>query len=141
MSAQEIILFESSDGAVTLPVEVDSKTVWLNAEHMFSLFDREISVIRRHVRNVFNEKELVEGNNVRFLHVAGSLKPVAFYSLCVIISVGYRAKSQRGVEFRRWATHALRRSPRKPIARPPSTIDHRGTCCRNNHDCREPSSK
>lgn len=109
MSATEIILFESSDGVVTLPVEVDRETVWLSAEHMSSLFGREVSVIRRHIRNVFNEKELVEGSNVHFLHVPNSNRPVAFYSLDVIISVGYRVKSQRGVEFRRWATNVLRR--------------------------------
>lgn len=111
MAATEMVLFESSDGVVTLPVEVDAthEEVWLSADQMSTLFDRDVSVIRRHIRNVFNEKELVEGTNVHFLHVAGADRPVAFYSLDVIISVGYRVKSHRGVEFRKWATNVLRR--------------------------------
>ena len=110
MAATEMVLFESSDGAVTLPVEVDvaQGEVWLSADQMATLFDRSVSVIRRHIRNIFNEKELVEGTNVRFLRVAGADRPVAFYSLDTIISVGYRVKSRRGVEFRRWATSILR---------------------------------
>lgn len=110
MAATEMVLFESSDGVVTLPVEVDvvQGEVWLSAEQMATLFDRSVSVIRRHTRNIFSEKELVEGTNVRFLRVAGADRPVAFYSLDTIISVGYRVKSRRGVEFRRWATSILR---------------------------------
>ncbi len=90
MCAAEVVLFESADGAVTLPVEVERETVWLSAEQMSALFDRDTSVIRRHVNNVFSDKELVRGTNVQFLHVASADKPVAFYSLDVIISVGYR---------------------------------------------------
>ena len=110
MAATEMVLFESSDGVVTLPVEVDvvQGEVWLSAEQMATLFDRSVSVIRRHTRNIFSEKELVEGTNVRVLRVAGADRPVAFYSLDAIISVGYRVKSRRGVEFRRWATGILR---------------------------------
>lgn len=62
MAATEMVLFESSDGVVTLPVEVDAtnEEVWLSADRMSTLFDRDVSVIRRHIRNIFNEKELVE---------------------------------------------------------------------------------
>ena len=109
MNAAEIVLFESTDGAVTLPVEVERETVWLNAEQMAELFNREVTVIRRHINNIFREKELVKGSNMHFLHLTNSNKPIAFYSLDVIISVGYRVKSRRGVEFRRWATDVLRR--------------------------------
>lgn len=110
MAVTEMVLFESSDGVVTLPVEVDvaHEEVWLSADQMATLFDRNVSVIRRHIRNIFNEKELVEGTNVHFLRVAGADRPVAFYSLDTIISVGYRVKSRRGVEFRKWATGILR---------------------------------
>ena len=110
MAVTEMVLFESSDGVVTLPVEVDvaHEEVWLSADQMATLFDRNVSVIRRHIRNIFNEKELVEGTNAHFLRVAGADRPVAFYSLDTIISVGYRVKSRRGVEFRKWATGILR---------------------------------
>ena len=109
MSATEIILFESSDGVVTLPVEVDSETVWLNQAQMAELFGRSVAAVSRHIRNAFDEGEVGRDCNLHFLQIANSDKPVAFYSLDVIISVGYRVKSQRGVEFRRWATDVLRR--------------------------------
>ena len=76
---------------------------------MAELFERSIAVISRHINNVFAENELVKEGNLHFMQIASSARPVAFYSLDVIISVGYRVKSQRGVEFRRWATDVLRR--------------------------------
>ena len=84
------------------------ETVWLNTNQMATLFGREESNIRRHVINVFKEKELEKENNVHYLHVNGVKKPVPFYTLDVIISVGYRVKSQRGTDFRRWATKVLK---------------------------------
>ena len=82
--------------------------MWLNTSQMGTLFEREESNIRRHVLNVFKEGELKKENNVHFLHVNGVKKPVPFYSLDVIISVGYRVKSKRGVEFRKWANGVLK---------------------------------
>ena len=104
----EIVLFETMDKKITLPVEVKDETVWLSVSQMAQLFDREESNIRRHVLNVFKENEVDENNNVHFLHVNNVKKPVPFYSLDVIISVGYRVKSNRGVEFRRWANSVLK---------------------------------
>ena len=75
---------------------------------MIELFGRDQSVISRHIRNVFKEHEVDEKSNMHFLHIANSDKPVAYYSLDVIISVGYRVKSKRGVEFRRWANSVLK---------------------------------
>ena len=91
-----------------LPVTVEDETVWLNQNKMIELFGRDQSVISRHIRNVFKEHEVDEKSNMHFLHIANSNKPVAFYSLDVIISVGYRVKSKRGVEFRRWANSVLK---------------------------------
>ncbi|OUP08410.1 virulence protein RhuM/Fic/DOC family protein [Collinsella sp. An2] len=107
----EIVLFTSNDGEITLPVTVDAQadTVWLTQAQMSELFDRSVGVISRHVKNVFEEKELVKESNLHYLQIANSDRPVAYYSLDVVISVGYRVKSQRGVEFRRWATGVLRR--------------------------------
>lgn len=104
----EIVLFETKDKSVSLPAEVRNETVWLSVSQMAQLFDREESNIRRHVLNVFKENEVDENNNVHFLHVNNVKKPVPFYSLDVIISVGYRVKSNRGVEFRRWANSVLK---------------------------------
>ena len=107
MSAQEIVLFESSDGAVTLPVEVDHDTVWLSQAQMAELFGRNVTVISRHIRNVFEEAEVERESNLHYLQIASSDRPVAFYSLDVIISVGYRVKSQRGVGQRTYFGNTL----------------------------------
>ena len=104
----EIVLFETKDKSVSLPVEVKNETVWLSVSQMAVLFDREESNIRRHISNVFEEQEVEEEINVQKMHVNNIKKPVPFYSLDVIISVGYRVKSNRGVEFRRWANSVLR---------------------------------
>ena len=105
---KEIVLFETEDKKITFPVEVKDETVWLSVSQMAQLFDREESNIRRHVLNVFKENEVDENNNVHFLHVNNVKKPVPFYSLDVIISVGYLVKSHRCVEFRRWANSILK---------------------------------
>ena len=104
----QIVLFESSDKIVTLDVTIDKETVWLTQLQMAILFDVERSVISKHISNVFREKEADEKSNVHFLHIANSDKPVKQYSLDIIISVGYRVKSRRGVEFRKWANSVLK---------------------------------
>ncbi|MDO4679323.1 MAG: virulence protein RhuM/Fic/DOC family protein [Eubacteriales bacterium] len=108
MNKNEIVIFETEDKMITIPVAVDNETVWLNQNQMIELFGRDQSVISRHIRNVFKEQEVDEKSNMHFLHIANSDKPVAYYSLDVIISVGYRVKSKRGVEFRRWANSVLK---------------------------------
>ena len=108
MKKNEIVIFEADDKSIVLPVAVENETVWLNQSQMMDLFERDQSVISRHIRNVFKEQEVEEESNMHFLHIANSDKPVAYYSLDVIISVGYRVKSKRGVEFRRWANSVLK---------------------------------
>jgi len=104
----EVLLYESGDGSVQVNVRLDRESVWLTQEQMSALFHRERSVITKHIRNVFAEGELDENSNVQNLHIAGSDKPVKFYNLDVIISVGYRVKSLQGTRFRQWATRVLR---------------------------------
>lgn len=108
MKKNEIVIFETEDKKVSLPVAVENETVWLNQNQMIELFGRDQSVISRHIKKVFEEGEVDEKSNMHFLHIANSDKPVAYYSLDVIISVGYRVKSQRGVEFRKWANSVLK---------------------------------
>lgn len=108
MNKNEIILFETSDHTVKLNVNTDGDTVWLNRTQLADLFDRDISVIGRHINAVFKEKELEKESNVQNMHIPNSDKLVEFYSLDVVISVGYRVKSQRGVEFRKWANTVLK---------------------------------
>jgi hypothetical protein len=105
---QQVTIYTTQDGQAQLTVAMDRDTVWLNQEQMSALFERERSVITKHIRNVFTDAELEEKSNVQNLHIAGSDKPVKFYNLDVIISVGYRVKSQRGVQFRQWATRTLK---------------------------------
>ncbi|WP_165170034.1 virulence protein RhuM/Fic/DOC family protein [Adlercreutzia sp. ZJ242] len=108
----QIVLFESSDGEVSLDVQADSETVWLNQDQMALLFDTSKQNISLHVNNCFKEGELERDSVVKkSLTTArdGKRYQVGYYNLDVIISVGYRVKSQRGVEFRRWATDVLRR--------------------------------
>ena len=104
----QIIIYQTSDNQTQIDVRLENETVWLTTQQMAMLFNREESNIRRHVINVFKEGELKKENNVHFLHVNGVKKPVPFYNLDVIISVGYRVKSQRGVQFRQWANRVLK---------------------------------
>ena len=104
----QIIIYQTDDDQTQIDVRLENETVWLTTHQMAMLFDREESNIRRHVINVFKEGELEKENNVHFLHVNGVKKPVPFYNLDVIISVGYRVKSQRGVQFRQWANRILK---------------------------------
>ena len=83
-----------------LEVRLENETVWLTQQQMSELFERDRTVITRHINNTFKENELNEKSNVQFLHIANSDKPIKLYSLDVIISVGYRVKSQRGTQFR-----------------------------------------
>ncbi len=105
--SNQLILFNSSDGKISVPVKIENDTVWLTQNEMMQLFERDQSVISRHINNAFKE-ELDKESNMHFLHIPNSDRPVAFYNLDVIISVGYRVKSQRGVEFRRWANSVLK---------------------------------
>lgn len=104
----QIILYQTPDGQAKIQVKLEKETVWLNQDQMVQLFQRGQSVISKHIANVFREKELEKESNMQFLHIAFSDKPVAFYNLDVIISVGYRVKSLRGTQFRIWATKTLK---------------------------------
>ncbi|CDE38008.1 phosphoribosylaminoimidazolesuccinocarboxamide synthase [Mycoplasma sp. CAG:472] len=102
----EIILFENQD--VKLEVNMKDDTVWLTQDQMAKLFGKDRTVITRHINNIFKDGELEEKSNVQKMHIANSDKPVSLYSLDVIISIGYRVKSQNGVIFRKWANKVLK---------------------------------
>ncbi len=101
----EIVIFKNQK--VKLEVNLKDETVWLTQAQMATLFDRDIGVISRHLKNIFKE-ELKEESNLQKMQIADSDKPVNFYSLDVIISVGYRVKSKNGVVFRKWASNVLK---------------------------------
>ncbi|EAQ98734.1 virulence RhuM family protein [Congregibacter litoralis] len=105
---QDVQIFQAPDGQIRLDVKFQQDTVWLTQAQMTVLFERDQSVISRHINNVFKDGELSAESNMQKMHIAHSDKTTACYSLDVIISVGYRVKSQRGVQFRQWATGVLR---------------------------------
>lgn len=108
MKKNEIVIFEAKDGNVKLDVNMDNDTVWLTANQMALLFDKDEKTIRKHINNVFTDGEVDKINNTQKMRVVGVKQKVPFYTLDVIISVGYRVKSQRGVEFRKWANSVLK---------------------------------
>ena len=103
----EIVLYQPDD-KISIEVNLGNDTVWLTQQQMSELFQKDRTVITRHINNIFIEGELEEKSNVQNLHFPFSDKPVKVYNLDVIISVGYRVKSQRGTQFRRWATSVLK---------------------------------
>lgn len=103
----EIVLYQPDD-KISIEVKLGNDTVWLTQQQMSELFQKDRTVITRHINNIFIEGELEEKSNVQNLHFPFSDKPTKVYNLDVIISVGYRVKSQRGIQFRRWATSVLK---------------------------------
>jgi len=103
----EILFYTAEDGKTKIQVRLDEDTVWLTQEQMAELFQRERTVITKHIANAFSEGELAEESNVQKMHIANSDKRIKYYNLNVIISVGYRVKSLRGTQFRIWATQRL----------------------------------
>ena len=104
----EIVKFVNGNLELEVNVSEDRENVWLSKQQMAELFQRDRTVISKHLKNIFEEGELAEINNVQNLHVVNVKQLVPFYSLDVVISVGYRVKSKNGVEFRKWATSILK---------------------------------
>ena len=103
----KVTIFKTKDGPA-VDVQINNETAWLNQNQMTDLFEKDQSVISRHLNNIFKEKELARKSNMQKMHIPNSDKPVNFYSLDVIISVGYRVKSKRGTQFRIWANKILK---------------------------------
>ena len=104
----EYPIYQNTTGALEVRFDAKNDTVWLRQEQLVQLFGRTQPVISRHLNNVFAEGELDEKSNMQILHIANSDKPVKFYNLDVIISVGYRVKSPEGIRFRQWATRLIK---------------------------------
>lgn len=105
---KSVVVYKSEDGTVQLEVQLVDDNVWLTQAQMADLFQKDRTTITRHINNAFKTNEVDKKSNVRFLHIAFSDKPVKFYSLDVIIAVGYRVKSQRGTDFRKWALPVIK---------------------------------
>ena len=104
----EMVIYQTEDGKASVDVMLENETVWLTQKQMALLFDKDQSVIARHIANVFEEGEL-DKSNMQILHnTMFKYRPTAVYNLDVIIAVGYRVRSQRGTQFRKWATERLK---------------------------------
>jgi hypothetical protein len=103
----EIVIYQSADGKVKVDCRLDGETLWLTQAQIARVFGRERSVVTKHIRNIFAEGELDKKSNVQNLHIPNSDKPAAFYTLDVILAVGYRVKSPQATQFRQWATIVL----------------------------------
>ena len=109
MVKSEILIYQNNDGTVKIDVRLDEDTVWLTQDQMADLFGKAKSTINEHIKNVFEENELSEANTMKKFGISEfQQKAPNFYNLDVVISVGYRVKSQQGTQFRIWATHRLR---------------------------------
>ena len=124
----DIVLFETKDKEILLSVSLEDDTVWLTANQMAILFNRDEKTIRKHINNVFNEEQLERDNNTQKMRVVGVKQKVPHYTLDVIISVGYRVKSKRGIEFRQWANGVLKQHISKCIWRGCISNNRRKSC-------------
>jgi hypothetical protein len=106
-SLGDVVLYESDEAGVRLEVRLERDTVWLTQAQMAELFQRDRTVVTRHVGNVFEEGELNEESNVQKMHIASSDRPLTLYSFDVVVSVGYCVKSPQGTQLRIWATKTL----------------------------------
>ena len=105
----QIVIYQTDNGQTAIDVRLENETVWLTQAQMAMLFQKDQSVIARHIANVFKEGELDKKSNMQILHnTLSKYRPTAIYNLDVIISVGYRVKSQHGVQFRQWANKVLK---------------------------------
>ena len=107
-SEKSVVIYRSNDGEIQLEVQLVDDNVWLTQAQISELFQKDISVISRHIKNIYKEGELDDESNLHFLHIPFSDKPVRLYDLDVIIAVGYRVKSKRGTDFRKWARPVIK---------------------------------
>ena len=122
MEKNEVLIYITEDGTVKLEVTMEAETVWLNLNQLCELFQRDKSVISRHIKNIYTEGELEESSTVAFFATVQNegdrqvAREICYYNLDVIISVGYRVKSKRGTQFRIWAINILKEYMRKGFA-------------------------
>ncbi len=106
--SSEILIYKDPKGSANIEVRLQQETLWLTQDQMAAVFQRDRSVISKHINKIFSDGELPKKSNVQKMHIAKSDKPVALYGLDVIISIGYKVNSKRGTEFRIWATRVLK---------------------------------
>ena len=117
MDKPEIIIYKTEDGLTQVDVTFEDDTVWLTQEQMAELFQKAKSTINEHIANIYKDGELEQQSTMRKIgNSEFSTKPTNYYNLDMVISVGYRVRSQRGVQFRIWASAVLKEYMKKGIA-------------------------
>jgi prophage maintenance system killer protein len=106
---KQIVIYQAKTGAIEIKKDIRAGTVWATQADIVKLYEKDQSVISRHINNIFKDSEVNKKSNMQRMHIANSDKPVEFYSLDIILAVGYRTNSRRAIEFRQWATRTLRR--------------------------------
>lgn len=107
-ATKEIVIYQGKSGAIELKGDFKHETIWATQAQIANVFNIERSVVTKHINKILKSKEVSEKSNVQKMHIANSDKPVAFYSLGLILAVGYRTNSKKAIEFRQWATKTLR---------------------------------
>uniref|UniRef100_UPI0040485EA1 RhuM family protein n=1 Tax=Aliarcobacter sp. TaxID=2321116 RepID=UPI0040485EA1 len=97
-----------NDGELEVKVSVENETIWLTQTQLCNIFEKDQSVISRHINNIFKDNEVDKKSNMQKMHIANSDKPVSFYSLDIVLAVGYRTNSSKAIKFRQWATYILK---------------------------------
>ena len=97
-----------NDGELELKISLNDETIWLTQSQLCDIFEKDQSVISRHINNIFKDKEVDEKSNMQKMHITNSDKPVSFYSLDIVLAVGYRTNSSKAIKFRQWATSVLK---------------------------------
>ncbi|NCD06106.1 MAG: Fic/DOC family protein [Spirochaetia bacterium] len=106
---EKLIIYQTKSGSLEFKGDFKKETIWASQADIVKLFKVDQSVVSRHIKNIFKDGEVLEKSNMQKMHIANSDKPVYFYSLDVILSVGYRTNSKVAIEFRKWATKTLRK--------------------------------
>ena len=105
---KKLAIYQAKNGAIELRQDAREKTIWATQKDLAFIYEKDQSVISRHIKNIFSDKEIKQKSNMQKMHIAFSDKPVEFYSLDIILAVGYRVNSAHAIDFRKWATKTLR---------------------------------
>jgi death-on-curing family protein len=116
-------IFQAKDGSIELRKDIDAETIWANQADLCLIYGKDQSVISRHIKNIFKDNEVDKKSNMQKMHIPISDKPVEFYSLDIILAVGYRTNSARAIDFRIWATKILKQYITKGFTINPKRIE------------------
>ena len=108
LKGNNLVIYQAKNGAIELRGDFERENIWATQSQIADVFGIDRSVVTKHISKILKEGEIDEESNVQKMHIPNSDKPVAFYSLDVILSVGYRANSKRAIEFRKWANKVLK---------------------------------